>query len=160
MVLGMQVHRDRVKKTLWIDQSHYIADILKEFQYENCKPSQTPADRYEYLRATGAEDTPIADVTSYQRALGELNWLVRGTRPDLAFIVHKLSQHYHQPCVRHWKGVQQVFRYLKVTQTPTLRYRQGGKDLLDYSDTNYATDAVDRKSTMGYIFLLGRAAIT
>jgi hypothetical protein len=90
----------------------------------------------------------------------ELNWLVRGTRADLAFVVHKLSQHCHKPCERHWKGIQQVFRYLQGSQAVTLRYAGDDKKLLGYSDTDYASDASDRKSTMGYVFILCGAAIT
>jgi hypothetical protein len=44
----------------------------------------------------------------YQRALGQLNWLVRGTRLDLAFVVYKLSQHCHRPYEMHWTGVRRV----------------------------------------------------
>ena len=120
-VLGMRVRRDRARKMLWVDQSHYVSDILKEFQYEECKPLQTPADGYEYFRAVGAEDVSFAETARYQRAIGEINWLVRGTRVDLAFVAHKLSQHCHKPCVRHWKSVQQVFRYLRFSQGFTLR---------------------------------------
>jgi hypothetical protein len=79
---------------------------------------------------------------------------------DLAFVVHKLSQHCHNPCVRHWKGVQQVFRYLKFSQAFTLRYARDNEELLGYSDTDFASDTSDRKSTMGYAFILSGAAIT
>ena len=159
-VLGMRVQRDRARRMLWVDQSHYISDILKEFQYEECKSLRTPADGYEYLRPVGAEDVFFTDMVRYQRALGELNWLVRGTRMDLAFVVHKLSQHCHQPCVRHWRGVQQVFRYLKSSQGLTISYGQGDQQLLGYSDADFASDTTDRKSTMGYVFILNGAAIT
>jgi len=159
-VLGMRIRRDRARRMLWIDQSHYIGDILKEFQYEESKPLQTPADGYEYLRPVGAGDVPFTDMVRYQRALGELNWLVRGTRVDLAFVVHKLSQHCHQPCIRHWKGVQQVLRYLKFSQGLTISYRQDDQQLLGYSDADFASDTTDRKSTMGYVFMLSGAAIT
>jgi hypothetical protein len=159
-VLGIRIRRDRVRKTLWADQSHYVKDILKEFQYEDCKPLQVPTDGYEYFQPVGVNDTTCESPARYQRALGELNWLVRGTRTDLAFVVHKLSQHCHKPCERHWKGIQQVFRYLQGSQAVTLRYAGDNKELLGYSDTDYASDASDRKSTMGYVFILCGAAIT
>jgi len=46
-VLGIRVRRDRAKRMLWIDQSHYSQDIRKEFQYIDCRPVATPADGYE-----------------------------------------------------------------------------------------------------------------
>jgi hypothetical protein len=118
------------------------------------------ADGYKYLRPVGAEDVPFAEMARYQRAIGELNWLVRGTRPDLAFVAHKLSQHCHKPCVWHWKGVQQVFRYLKFSQGFTLCYGQDCEELLGYSDADFASDTSDRRFTMGYTYLLGGAAVT
>ena len=159
-VLGIQVQRDRAQRKLWINQSHYVDSILREFQYEECRPLQTPAEGYEYLRPVGAGDEPFTDLVKYQRALGELNWLVRGTRVDLAFVVHKLSQHCHQPCVRHWKGVQQIFRYLRFSRGLTLSYGQDQQRLSGYSDADFASDIADRKSTMGYVFTLGGTAIT
>ena len=48
-VLGLRVQRDRAKRTLWIDQSHYIEETLRAFQFENCKGVLTPADGYDNL---------------------------------------------------------------------------------------------------------------
>ena len=159
-ILGIRVRRDRAQRMLWIDQSHYIDDILEEFQYQDCTPLQIPAEGYEYLQSVGAHNESFTDIAKYQRALGELNWLVRGTRIDLAFVVHKLSQHCHQPYVRHWKGVQQVLRYLKSSRGLTLGYRPDSQQLHGYSDTDFASDSGDRKSTMGYVYMLHSAAIT
>ena len=159
-VLGIRIQRDRVRKTLRADQSHYVREILKEFRYEDCKPLQVPAEGYDYFRPAGTDDEAYESPTRYQRAIGELSWLVRGTRADLAFAVHKLSQHCQNPSVRHWTGVQQVFRYLKSSQAIALRYARDDRDLLGYSDTDYASDPSDRKSTMGYVFVLSGAAIT
>jgi Reverse transcriptase (RNA-dependent DNA polymerase) len=156
-VLGMRVRRDRARRLLWIDQSHYIQDILEEFQYADCRPVATPADGYEQLSPAAPEDTPFADIGLYQKALGCLNWLVRGTRPDLAFVVHKLSQFCHQPYRQHWQGVLRVFRYLKHTQTLAIQYGPSTDGLVGYTDTDYAADTLDRHSTMGYVFMLGGA---
>ncbi len=90
-VLGMRVQRNRAQRTLRIDQTHYIQDILKEFQLEDCRVVPTPADGYEHLQPKSTQDALLTDTEVYPRALGKLNWLVRGTRLDLAFVVHKLS---------------------------------------------------------------------
>jgi hypothetical protein len=92
--------------------------------------------------------------------LGKLNWLVRGTRPDPAFVVHKLSQYCHQPYQKHWAGVRRIFRYLKYAQGLAICYGQGTACLHGYSDADFAADPQDRKSTMGYAFLLGGATVT
>jgi len=75
-VLGMRVRRNRAQRTLWIDQTHYIRDTLKEFQHGDCRTVSTPADGYEHLQMATAQDALFADVAIYQRALRQLNWLV------------------------------------------------------------------------------------
>jgi hypothetical protein len=160
MVLGMRVRRDRAQRALWIDQTHYIRDTLKEFQHSDCRAVSTPADGYEHLQAATTQDTPFSHMAMYQRALGQLNWLVRGTRPDLAFVVHKLSQHCHQPYEKHWTGVRRVFRYLNHSQRLGIRYGPRRSDLIGYSDADYAADTQDRRSTMGYVYTLNGAAVT
>jgi hypothetical protein len=100
-VLGIRVRRDRVQRTVLIDQSHYVMDMLQEFQYTDCKPVSTPADGYELLHTTTKEDTKFQDITKYQRAVGQLNWLVRGIRLDIAFVTYRLSQYCQQPTNRH-----------------------------------------------------------
>jgi hypothetical protein len=72
-VLGIRVRRDRAQRTVLLDQSHYVTDILQEFQYSDCKLVSTPADGYEYLQAATADDTEFKDITKYQRAIGQLN---------------------------------------------------------------------------------------
>jgi hypothetical protein len=49
-VLGLRIRRNRASRRLWIDQTHYIEDILKEFDYLDCKPVSTPADGYKQLQ--------------------------------------------------------------------------------------------------------------
>jgi hypothetical protein len=46
MVLGIRVRRNRAQRTLWMDQTHYIKDTLKEFQHDDCRTVSTPADGY------------------------------------------------------------------------------------------------------------------
>jgi Reverse transcriptase (RNA-dependent DNA polymerase) len=48
-ILGIHVRRDRVKRLLWIDQSHYVSEMLKEFQHTDCKLVSTSVNGYEHL---------------------------------------------------------------------------------------------------------------
>jgi hypothetical protein len=76
-------------------QSH--TEALKEPGHLDCRTVATPADGYESLQRATAQGTLFAGVATYQRAQGQRNRLVQGTRPALAFVVPKLSQFYHQP---------------------------------------------------------------
>lgn len=162
-MLGIRVQRDRAQRILRIDQTHYIQDILKEFQYEDCRAVATPADGYKHFQSKTAQDASQGapfDISRYQRALGRFNWLVRGTRPDLAFVAHKLSQHCHEPYQGHWAGVQRVFRYLRHSKQLGISYGRIKGDLVGYSDSDFAADGEDRRSTMGYAYILNGGAVT
>ena len=51
-------------------------------------------------------------------------------------------------------------RYLKGTSNFGLQYNFDSPDCVGYSDADWAGDVGDRKSTSGYVFLLGGAAIS
>jgi len=53
-----------------------------------------------------------------------------------------------------------VFRYLKYSQTLAIRYGPSTDGLVGYTDTDYAADILDRRSTMGYLFMLSGVAVT
>jgi hypothetical protein len=62
---------------------------------------------------------------------------------------------------RHWTGIQRIFRYLQHTKHLALRYGDGAeRPLYGYSDTEFASDTQDRRSTMGYVYRLLGASVT
>ncbi|KAL0293499.1 UNVERIFIED_CONTAM: Retrovirus-related Pol polyprotein from transposon TNT 1-94, partial [Sesamum angustifolium] len=56
--------------------------------------------------------------------------------------------------------VKRILRYLKGPSDLALCYHGGSLRLVGYSDADGSTDRDERKSTSGYAFLLGGAAIT
>ena len=64
--------------------------MLKEYGLDKGWIVATLADGYLNLttREAGEEAT---DINLYQRILRKLNWLVQACRPDIAFVVLKLS---------------------------------------------------------------------
>ena len=77
------------------------------------------------------------------------------TRPDLAWVVTKLSQHLSKPTSKDWMMVKHVLRYIKGTMERKLRFNKSrkGLKLKGYSDSDWAS-SVDRRSTTGYLFSL------
>ncbi|GJR73351.1 gag-pol polyprotein, partial [Tanacetum coccineum] len=41
-ILGMQIHRDRVSRKIWLLQKSYVKKILQRFNMQDCKPISTP----------------------------------------------------------------------------------------------------------------------
>ena len=67
-----------------------------------------------------------------------------------------------KPSQEHLNGVKRVIRYVKGTIDYGLLYKKGesNSELIGYSDSDFAGDVGDRKSTSGHIFLLGGMAIS
>lgn len=84
--------------------------------------------------------------------LGSLIYLTSCTRPDLSYVVSKLSQYFNEPTEEQWTTVKHVLKYLKGTNDKMLCYRKcdEGLRLVAYSDADWAGDANDRRSTSGY----------
>jgi hypothetical protein len=163
-ILGIRIQKDQ-DGSITIDQSHYIRDMVKQAGIIGDKEFRlsTPSNGYENLRkALSDKPEPLADIREYQRLVGKANWLVRATRPDIAFVTQRLSQYTHNPTIRHLGGVTYLLKYLSNTRDYQIRYAGGTEDLklLGYSDTDYAADDATRKSTNGYIFILNGGAIS
>ena len=158
--LGIQIRRNRKNRTLTIDQHAYVTKVLKEFSMENSKAVATPIDGYEYIKPT-LDGEPMADQLEYQKAVGSLMYAMTATRPDLAFAVGKFSQFCHAPSARHRAGLQRVFRYLQGTKDLKITYSgQSPTGVYGYSDSDYAGDTADQKSTHRYAFTLAGGAIS
>jgi hypothetical protein len=156
-ILGIRISRDRRNRSISIDQAHYVRELLDEEQIST--RAATPASGYDGLTPKGPQE-PAANVEAYQRLLGKLNWLVRGTRLDIAFTVQKLSQFAHNPSMRHIEAAHHVLRYLNQTARLGITFAGVAMELVTgYADSDFAADQ-SRKSTMGYVFTLGEGPVT
>ena len=70
-------------------QSHYVKKVLNRFGYSECTPSPTPYFPSVLLR----KNRRIArDQLRYSQIVGSLMYLASATRPDISFVVSKLSR--------------------------------------------------------------------
>lgn len=90
----------------------------------------------------------------YQEAVGSLLFLVLGTRPDIAYVVNYLSKFNNNFDNTHWMAVKRVFRYLKGTlNLGIICSNSVDFKIFGFCDADYASDATDRWSCTGYVFL-------
>lgn len=163
-ILGVKIHRDRSRKFLSLSQETYIKKILERFRMHNANPIDTPMDKNcvlskESCPKTEEERERMAKVP-YASAVGSLMYAMMCTRPDLCFAVGMVSRYQSNPGRDHWVAVKRILRYLKGTSGVALCYHGGSLKLTGYSDADGSADRDERKSTSGYVFLLGGAAIT
>ncbi|GKD05101.1 zinc finger, CCHC-type containing protein, partial [Tanacetum coccineum] len=82
------------------------------------------------------------------------------TRPDLAYAVSGLSRYTSNPSDAHWKAMIRVLHYLRYSRNYGLHYDRYPAVIEGYSDANWIFDIKDSRSTSGYVFTLGGAAIS
>lgn len=160
-ILGVRIIRKRDARVLTIDQEEYVNTTLTKFGYEKAKHKDisTPVDSYVNLRPALPEDTRT-DPTKYREIIGSLMYAMIYTRPDIAFVLGKLSQYMQDPAEHHRAGLNRVMRYLRSTVQHRICFRPAQESRLQvYSDADYAADKTDRKSISGSLGLLGGGPI-
>lgn len=100
------------------------------------------------------------DTTLFKQVVGSLMYLT-ATRPDLMYGVSVISRFMSRPTELHWLAAKRILRYLEGTTELGIFYKKGDrKDLIAYTDSDFVGDLDDRKSTSGYVLLLGSGAVS
>jgi hypothetical protein len=143
-----------------VGQPVYTEKILQRYGMQDSKPVSTPVNPDVKLVACEKPDD-VHNQQLYQAVVGSLLYLSTKTRPDIAYAVSCVARFCAKPSKEHWTGVKRILRYLKGTNKFGLIYREDTPvAITGYSDADWAGDVGDRKSTSGYMFLLGGAAIS
>ncbi|XP_019054137.1 PREDICTED: uncharacterized protein LOC109115027 [Nelumbo nucifera] len=154
--LGLEI--DRVQEGIFLCQQKYSRDLLKKFVMLECKPISTPIEPNTKMCAHEGRD--LEDVTMYRQLVDSLIYL-NLTRPDISYVVDVTSRYMQNPKKPHLEAVRRILRYVKSTPGYGVLYEKGGDcKLAGYYDADYAGDHETRRSTTGYVFMLGSGAIS
>ena len=155
VILGIKI--SRTSDGYILSQTHYIEKILDKYIKGDLNVARTPVDLTLHLsKNTGSGISQL----EYSRIIGSLMYLTNCTRPDIAQAVNRLSRYTSNPGHNHWKAIVRVLRYLRETSKYGLHYERYPAVLEGYSDANWISDTVDSKSTSGFVFTLGNAAVS
>ena len=114
--VGIQIARDRLRKTIHVSQENYIKRLLEKFGLSDYSTRVVPADPFTRLskdlgRDSSTCQTPLLE--PFREAVGSLIYAVTCTRTDIAFAVSQVSQFSSSPTKAHWDAVKRIFSYLK-----------------------------------------------
>ena len=167
LLLGVEITRDRAKRSIHLSQKQYILNKLNEFDMADCKPVGTPMLPGLKLSSDQCPDTAEKKTEMknipYINAVGSLLYLALLTRPDIAFATGVLARFNSNPGMAHWNAVKHLFRYLKGTVDLKLAY---GPDpslendrFITFCDADHGGNKDNGKSTSGYMVKLGSGVV-
>ncbi|XP_068657104.1 secreted RxLR effector protein 161-like [Aristolochia californica] len=132
---------------------------------KNSKPGDTPVakgDKFSLKQCpkNDLERTEMHKIP-YASVVGSLMYAQVCTRPDIAFIVGILGRYLSNPSMQHWKAAKHMMRYLRRTKDYMLTYqRSDSLDIIGFFDSDFVGCQDSRRSTSGYMFMLGEGAIS
>ena len=135
-------------------QSKYLDHIISKFDLSDSHPKPAPCDPS--FSKEDFENSPLLENSKlYREIIGSLIYVMTATRPDICFVVTKLSQSLSKPTIAHLNAAKSVLKYLKGTSGYKLSYHKQEEDLnlFGFCDSDWASSQ-DRRSISGYCFFL------
>ncbi|CAI7882461.1 unnamed protein product [Closterium sp. NIES-54] len=167
--LGLQITRDRVRRTITLTQSHMVHQVLQRFGFRYSSPQSTPLPTGHSLSAPPSNES-IELSGPYPELVGCLRYLMTCTRPDLAYPLSILARYIppgrHRP--EHWEGAKRVLRYLCSTSGMGLVLgRRGPVVLTGHADASWElrwltyllTDLGERPGSSPVLYVDNKAMI-
>lgn len=145
--LNLDIDYDCKSKSLFISQSHYIKQLLRDTGMEECAGAKTPIVPGQ--DAFTADGELFEDVAWYQMVMGRLIYLATHSRPDICFVVSRLCAFMQCPTKQHVEMVKRVIRYLKHTINRRLAFRSNEINVNIYTDADFANDTNTSRSVTG-----------
>ena len=154
--LGVEVIQD--EEGIFINQQKYAEETLMKYGMQNCNSVRNPIVPGNKLTKAGAGEE--VDATEFKQLVGSLRYLT-ARRPDLIYSVNLVSRYMERPNEQHLLAAKRILRYVQGTPNYGILYKRGGEQkVVGFVDSDYAGDVDDRKSTSGFVFMMGGGAVS
>ncbi|CAI7789831.1 unnamed protein product, partial [Closterium sp. NIES-54] len=160
--LGLQITRDRARRTITLTQSHMVHHLLQRFGFKFSSPQPTPLSTSHSLSAPPSDES-VEPNGPYAELVGCLMYLMTCTRPDLAYPLSLLACYVAPGRHRkvHWDAAKRVLRYLCSTSGMGLVLGGRGPVVLSgHADASWVDDSATQRSSLGYTFSLGSGSVS
>jgi hypothetical protein len=146
-----------------LTQPHLINQIITELKLPLKSANRsTPALSTKILQRN--EKAPNFDQRfHYRRVVGQLNFLEKSTRPDIAYATHQVARFCEDPKATHAEAIEHIAKYLRNTSNEGITLRpQTDKSFDVFADADFvgnwyrmtaSDDSSTAKSRSGYVIL-------
>ncbi|CAI7868383.1 unnamed protein product [Closterium sp. NIES-53] len=160
--LGLQITRDRARRTITLTRSHLVHQVLQHFGFRYSLPQSTPLPTGHSLSAPPLDEF-VEPSGLYPKLVGCLMYLMTCTRLDLAYPLSILARYVvpgrHRP--EHWEAAKWVLRYLCSTSGMGLVLGGRGDVVLTcHADASWVDDLATQRTSQGYNSSLGSGSVS
>ena len=107
-----------------MSQKQYFEKILTKFGMSDCNARKSPCD--EGIDKEPDDSPDLGDAKAYREIVGSLIYAMT-TRPDLSYVVTKLSQKMSKPSEKDLNIAKGVLRYIKGTLDHALVFKRASE---------------------------------
>jgi hypothetical protein len=140
-----------------LHQTDYITKLLETYGFQDAHPSPIPMSTGVL---SGKESKTLQDFKLSQ-VVGSVLFATVNTRLDVSFACSRVGQKVADPKPEDYSQGAKMLRYLNGTRDQGILFEYGGGNtvqVVGFADSDWAGDN-DRRSQMGFIFLIGSAPI-
>ncbi|KAL4104846.1 hypothetical protein QTP88_020122 [Uroleucon formosanum] len=145
--LGIEIDQ-KPDGLIFIHQSSYCKRFLERFNMEKANVLHIPTDPQHSLDSNLSGSLEAGEVL-FRESVGSFLYLSQITRPDIRFVENLFSRYPEKILIIHWNAVKHIFFYGLIYDSSVTPKLHG------YSDADYAGDTTTRRSTSGFIFMMG-----
>ncbi|CAI7790779.1 unnamed protein product [Closterium sp. NIES-53] len=160
--LGLQITRDRARRSITLTQSHMVHQVLQRFGFQFSLPQPTPLSTSHSLSAPPLDES-VEPSGPYPQLVGCLMYMMTCTRPDLPYPLSLLARYVALGRHRkvHWDATKRVLRYLCSTSGMGLVLGGRGPVVLTgHADASWVDESATQRSSQGYTFSLGFGSVS
>ncbi|CAI7784795.1 unnamed protein product [Closterium sp. NIES-53] len=160
--LGLQITRDRARRTITLTQSHMVHVVLQRFGFQFSSPHPAPLSTGHSLSAPPLNEF-VEPTGPYPELVGCLMYLMTCTRPDLAYPLSLMARYVAPGRHRkvHWDAAKRVLHYLSsMSGMGLVLGGRGPVVLTGHADASWVDDSATQRPSQGYTFSLGSGSVS